>query len=199
MLTCRFFIRSMLPLAVLLITGAGVAHGQNAAKPPDVGGRAPDFSLEETGGKPLGLWALTARKPVVLVVLRGYPGYQCPLCNSQVAEFVTSAKELEAAGAEVVFVYPGPAGELKKHAEEFLGSQTLPSGFHLVLDPDYKTVALYGLRWDTTNETAYPATFVIDSQNTVRFRKVSQSHGDRTKPAELLKVLPQTREPGNGP
>ena len=177
--------------ALLTCISSSVALADSAAKPPDVGSRAPDFTLDATDGKQVGLWGLTAQKPVILVVLRGYPGYQCPLCNSQVADFVSSAKKIETAGAEVIFIYPGPATELKQRAQELIGSQTLPAGFHLVLDPDYKVTNSYGLRWDATNETVYPATFLIDSQNSVRYRKVSQSHGDRAKASDVLAVLPK--------
>ena len=186
----RLFALCMLG-ALLTCTCSSETLADSGTKPPDIGSRAPDFTLEATDGKQIGLWGLTAQKPVILVVLRGYPGYQCPLCNSQVADFVANAQKIEMVGAEVVFVYPGPATELKQRAKDLLGSQTLPTGFHLVLDPDYKVTALYGLRWDATNETVYPATFLVDSQNGVRYRKVSQSHGDRAKATDVLAVLPK--------
>ena len=50
---------------------------------------------------------MTPKRPVVLVVLRDFPGHQCPLCNRQVAEFTSHASEF--VGASVLMVYPGPA------------------------------------------------------------------------------------------
>lgn len=50
---------------------------------------------------------MTPKGPVVLVVLRGFPGYQCSFCNCQVEEFTSHASEF--AGASVLMVYPGPA------------------------------------------------------------------------------------------
>jgi len=57
------------------------------------------------------------------------------------------------------------------------------------VDPDLKVVNLYNLRWDAPNETAYPSTFVFDSGGVSRFVKISQSHGDRSSGAEVLKVV----------
>src|SRR5439155_9811161 len=127
--------------------------------------------------------------PVVLLVLRGWVGYQCPLCTRQVGDFVKHAKELERAGAQVVMVYPGKAENVKKHAEDFENGKGIPAEFKLLVDPDLHFVNAWGLRWDAKGETAYPSTFVIDKDGVVRFAKVSHSHGDRASAADVLKSL----------
>jgi peroxiredoxin len=93
-----------------------------------------------------------------------------------------------------VFVYPGPAPELQAHAHEFQAwkGRQWPADFTFALDPDYAMVQAYGLRWDKAGETAYPSTFVIDTTGVVRHVKVSRSHGDRTKAAEVLKQIAET-------
>ena len=126
---------------------------------------------------------------MVAIVLRGYPGYQCPVCNAQVGQFLAKAKRFAAAKANVILVYPGPADGLAKHAGQFIRGKTLPDNFYLVIDPDYEFTKAYGLRWDAKNETAYPATFVIDATQTVRFAKISQWHGDRASADEVLEAL----------
>ena len=83
--------------------------------------------------------------PVVLIVLRGYPGYQCPVCNAQVGQFLARARNFAAAKANVVLVYPGASAGIKEHAGEFIRGKTLPGNFHLVLDPDFKFTIAYGL------------------------------------------------------
>lgn len=60
------------------------------------------------GEKTAKLSELTKTGPVVLVVLRGYPGYQCPICTRQVADLRRNADEFAKLGAKVVLVYPGP-------------------------------------------------------------------------------------------
>jgi peroxiredoxin len=125
----------------------------------------------------------------VLVVLRGYPGYQCPLCSRQVADLRKHAEEFRELGASVLLVYPGSADELQKRAKEFLEGEKLPEPLRLVIDPDYEFTVRYGLRWNAPAETAYPSAFVLDEDRTVKYRKVSQTHGDRADTEELLEAV----------
>jgi peroxiredoxin len=175
--------------AAVALLGTAAGATQAADKPPAVGEVAKDFELSALGGDAVKLSKLTDAGPVVLVVLRGYPGYQCPLCTRQVGELIGQADAVKAAGGQVVLVYPGPADGLKSHAQEFVRGKDYPAHFHLVLDPDYSFTNSYGLRWDARNETAYPSTFVLDNSRKVRFAKVSKTHGDRAKAADVLKAL----------
>jgi len=160
-----------------------------ASSPPAVGDTAPNFTLNTLEDKPVELKQLTSKRPVVLVVLRGWPGYQCPLCTRQVNDFVSHAPELDTAGAQVLMVYPGPAADLKAHAQEFLQNKNWPGNFQFVIDPDYSFTKSYGLRWEAKNETAYPSTFILDKENKVRFAHVSRQHGDRVGSTAAIKAL----------
>lgn len=163
-------------------------HAQNAT--PQVGSKAPGFTLKTPEGAEVSLHGLLEQGPVVLIVLRGYPGYQCPYCQRQAHDFEAHAADFAAKGAQLLLVYPGPAGNLAQHAQEFLKhAQQLPSNFHLVIDPDYVFTNLYGLRWDAPAETAYPSTFLLSRDGTVTHRKISHEHGDRTTAAEVLTEL----------
>lgn len=167
------------------------ADEAKGADPPSVGEVAKDFKLSTLDDKKISLHELTKQGPVVLVVLRGYPGYQCPVCTKQVAGLRAEAKAFQAAGAKVLLVYPGAAEKLKERVKEFLKDDTLPAPLSLVLDPDYAFLKAYGIRWDAQQETSYPSTFVIDKDNKVLFSKVSKSHGGRAKPQEILAALPK--------
>jgi thioredoxin-dependent peroxiredoxin len=156
---------------------------------PKVGDQAKDFELTAIGGEKVKLSKVTEGGPVVLVVLRGYPGYQCPLCTKQFAEFHGKADEFKKAGAQVLFVYPGPADGLKDRAAEFVRGKDYPAHFRILLDSDYAFTNAYGLRWDAKNETAYPSTFVIDGKREVTFAKVSTTHGERAKAQDVLVKL----------
>lgn len=159
-----------------------------AAEAPKVGDAAPGFTLSTLDGKAVVLKDLTKEQPVVLVVLRGWPGYQCPICTRQVHDFVQRSGDF-AGKARVVMVYPGPADNLKAHAEEFLSDGQWPKEFLFVTDPDYVFTEAYGLRWDAKRETAYPSTFITDTKGTIRFAKVSKSHGGRSSAAEVIEAL----------
>jgi peroxiredoxin len=163
------------------------------AAPHSVGEKAPDFTLSTPEGKSVRLSEAMSKGPVVLVVLRGYPGYQCPFCNRQVQDFIQKSQGFADAGARVVLVYPGPPQDLEARANEFLADKKLPDNIELVLDPGYDFTNKYGLRWDAPHETAYPSTFLIDRQGIVFFSKVVREHGGRTTAAEILDVLPKRK------
>jgi thioredoxin-dependent peroxiredoxin len=176
-------------VSLFVFGSAAWAAEQSMQKPPAIGEKAPDFKLNNLDGKPVALSELTKSGPTVLVVLRGYPGYQCPLCTKQFGELLGKAKAFADGKATLLFVYPGPASDLDKHAQEFIGSKSMPENFRFVIDPNYEFTNLYHLRWDAPNETAYPSTFVIDPSGVVRFAKVSNSHGGRASAGEMLEAL----------
>ena len=181
----RLLLSLLLPF--LLVANSGPLN--TASTPPAVGDKAPDFTLSTLQGRRVRLSEVSAKALVVLVVLRGYPGYQCPLCNQQAHDFLKNAQGFADAKVRVVLVYPGPPDNLGTRATEFVSDKKLPENFDLLLDPGYEFTNLYGLRWDAPNETAYPSTFLIDQKGTVFFSKISKTHGGRTKAAELLEVL----------
>jgi thioredoxin-dependent peroxiredoxin len=160
------------------------------AETPAVGAKAPDFTLSTPIGKPVRMSREQRGHDLVLVVLRGFPGYQCPYCVKQVHDFVEHASDFAAKDARVLLVYPGPPADLDQHAKEFLEKQAdLPANIILVTDPDYTVTNLYSLRWDAPHETAYPSTFVLDKKGMIVFEKISHSHGDRLSAQDALDHL----------
>ena len=162
-----------------------------AEQPPKVGATAEEFRLKDIDGEEQELARLVERGPVVVVVLRGNPGYQCPICSKQVGEFLKRKDDFRRANATVLLVYPGPSADLTLKAKEFKKGKDYPEHFLLVTDPDYAFTNAYGLRWDAPGETAKPATFVVDAERNVRFAKISDSHGGRASAAEALKAIPK--------
>ena len=191
--------RTLVTLAVLVsgfLALPVLAGGFGAA--PKIGQKAPAFALTSPEGEPVTLAGELARGPVVLVLLRGWPGYQCPFCTRQFGDFLAHARDLAASGARVVWVYPGPSDQVAQRAKEFTANKTLPSNFRIATDPDYAFTVAYGLRWDAPNETAYPATFVVDRGGVVRFARISIGHDGRARAEEVLKALaalPGTTKP----
>ena len=172
-----------------LVLSSAELLSTSAVEPPKIGDIAPNFTLKTIDNKSVELRQLTEKGKVALVVLRGWPGYQCPLCEQQVHDLVGSAAEWKERNVQILFIYPGPADQLKDHAKEFLNNKEWPKDFLLVLDPNYKFTTDYGLRWDLKGETAYPSTFLIDSANKIRFEKISKEHGGRVGSRELLRQI----------
>jgi peroxiredoxin Q/BCP len=180
-------------LGVCLIGIFGVRNfAISADLPPKVGDKATDFELATVSGEKVQLSKVASQGTVVLIVLRGYPGYQCPLCNKQVKQYLEKADQFKTAGAQVLLVYPGASEKLSERAQEFIKDKTIPSNFQMLVDPDYRFTNAYHLRWDADGETAYPSTFVIGKDLSITYAKVSQEHGGRSKPDEVLKTLTAT-------
>ena len=182
-------VQSMKRLIVVLVTALLGAPVLAVTDPPKVGDKAPDFTLAQIDGRTLALSAELKAGPVVLIVGRGWVGYQCPFCTRQFGDFLKAASEIEAAGARVIWVYPGPAEDAQKRAEEFLAGKTFPPNFRFVLDPNYVFTLSYSLRWDAPGETAYPSTFVLDRGGIVRYALISKAHGGRATAADALGEL----------
>jgi peroxiredoxin len=180
---------TMMLSALALTRGALAEPTTQPAAPLAVGEKARAFSLNDLEGKTVTLADTATRGPFALVVLRGWPGYQCPICTKQFADLRAKADEFRKRGTPVLLVYPGPIDRLDEHAREFLRNEKLPEGFTFVTDPGYAFVNAYGLRWNAQGETAYPSTFVIDKEQTVRFAKVSKGHGDRASAKEILDAI----------
>ena len=83
-------------LAVFCALSMGVAA---FAETPAVGAKAPDFTLSTPTGKAVRMSAVQRGHDLVLVVLRGFPGYQCPYCVRQVHDFIDHASEFKAKNA----------------------------------------------------------------------------------------------------
>lgn len=175
-------------LAILCVVLSFAAFSQPSPKVRE-GDQAINFKLKLIDGNNVELNKLNSKSSVVLIVLRGFPEYQCPVCSRQVGQFIAEAEKMEALGAKVLFVYPGPSGILQEKANEFAEDFTFPEHFHFALDPDYSMINKYGLRWDAPKETAYPSAFVLNKKGEVVYSKISSTHGGRASVEEVLAVL----------
>jgi hypothetical protein len=92
----RLLIATVLVAALAAVLPLVAAGG--AGKAPKLGEKAPPFSLLDLDGQRVTFDGELTRGPVVLVLLRGWPGYQCPFCTRQFADFLGHASAFEAAG-----------------------------------------------------------------------------------------------------
>ncbi|MFY9855764.1 MAG: peroxiredoxin family protein [Terracidiphilus sp.] len=177
-------------LQLIAILALALTVSSAKAQTPAAGDKAPNFTLLTPTGSSISLASDTRKGTTVLVILRGFPGYQCPYCVRQVHDFAEHASDFAAKKVRVLFVYPGPPAALDDHAKEFLTKEAdLPANIQLVVDPDYRVTNLYGLRWDAPHETAYPSAFILDKHRTIKFEKISHTHGDRTTAEDVLKQI----------
>ena len=101
---------------------------------PDVGDKAPAFSLEDQAGKTVKLSDFKGKK----VVLYFYPKDDTPGCTREACAFRDEHSALQKAGAVVLGVSPDSEAS---HAR-FAGKYKLP--FPLLADPDHGVSEKYG-------------------------------------------------------
>lgn len=171
---------------------SATAQGPDAEKMPVKGEPAKDFRLPAIAGELSGevqLSKVNAEGPVVLVVLRGFPGSQCPACTAQVADLVKHADEFAKKNARVLLIYPGALSQLDQRADEFLHGTQINAPLTFLLDPGFKFTNAYGLRWDAPNETSYPSTIVVDKSGKISFVTISETHRGRVSAKDVLAAL----------
>ena len=155
-----------------------------------MGDRVIDFELPIVGSEGfISLRDEYKQGGVVVIVLRGFPGYQCPLCTQQIGSLANRAKTLAKETHRVILVYPGEEPSLEQRAKQFMGSRRIPQPLVIVRDEGMEMVGQWGLRWNSGKETAYPATYVIDRNGRIRWKKVSRSHAGRSSVQDILKEL----------
>ena len=104
---------------------------------PNVGDRAPDFTLPDAEGRPVRLAELLSKKAVVLYF---YPKDETPGCTAESCAFRDAYDDFTAAGAEVV----GVSRDDGASHGRFAAHHKLP--FVLLADPQGGVHELYGIR-----------------------------------------------------
>ncbi len=181
-----FDMKTIITTLLVLISFVAFSQGNEYTK---TGSKAQDFKLTTIDGNKIQLSELYKKQPVILVVLRGWPGYQCPICTRQVGSLVADKEKFKNSNATILMVYPGPSEDLQAHAKEFSEDFNFPENFYFTIDPDYSMINKYDLRWDEPRETAYPSTFVINKEGTIIYSKISTSHAGRATNEDILAVL----------
>jgi peroxiredoxin Q/BCP len=125
---------------------------------PNVGERAPDFTLPNADGQAVRLADLLARKVVVLYF---YPKDETAGCTAEACAFRDAYEDFTAAGAEVVGV---SRDDTASHTR-FAAHHKLP--FTLLSDADGTVHALYGVQ-SRLGFLRDRVTFVIDRSGIIR-------------------------------
>ncbi len=131
---------------------------------PQVGSKAPDFTLVGTGGKRVGLKDFIGRKNLVLYF---YPKDSTPGCTMEACGFRDAYRQYE----EHDTVILGVSRDTPESHEKFSSRYRLP--FLLLSDPNAEVATAYGIygkRSFLGREFfgIHRATFVIDATGTIR-------------------------------
>lgn len=122
-----------------------------------VGDRAPDFTLQGTGGRDYSLSEFLGH-PVVLVF---YPGDDTPVCTKQLSSYNDDLAQFSEMNAQVLGI---SAQDVSSH-DAFAGKHGF--GFPLLADTDKAVAGLYG----TLGPIGFPrrSVFIVDGDGIVRY------------------------------
>ena len=129
---------------------------------PDVGDKAPAFTLRDADGQSVSLSDF-AGKPVIVYF---YPAAMTPGCTTEACDFTAARPQLDGAGYTVIGISPDEPDKLAQFAKQESLDVVLLS------DPDRAVLTAYGAYGEKQNygktiEGVIRSTFVIDGDGTI--------------------------------
>lgn len=175
--------------------------------PLQVGDLAPNFKLRNAAGQWVELESTLQRGPVVLSF---YRGVWCPYCNKELKGLEKILPDVRALGATVLALSP----ETRAHLKQNLTKNHL--SFDLLTDEDNQVAKRFGVAFELDDKTVdkyerygidvakhngtgkhelpIPATYVIDTDRSIRFAFVDKNYTKRARPRDILKALESLNE-----
>lgn len=167
----------------------------------NLGDRISDFELVNAVGKKVKLSDVLQQGPVVL---SWYRGGWCPYCNIELRSLQQHLPAFKALGASLLALSPElPDKSLDTKEKNNLAFEVLTDynnnvarQFGIVFQLNEELIPVYNdfhkledYNGVDTNELPIPATFVIDTDFTVRYAFVDPDYRRRADPEEILSVL----------
>ena len=167
----------------------------------NVGDKAAAFTLKSQTGEDVSLSELLEGGPVILTWYRG--GW-CPYCNITLAFLQEKLPEFELAGAQLVALTPelpdSSMSTSEKHKLEFdvlsdVGNKVARKyGVVFKLTDAVAThyqegFNLHAFNGDESDELPLAATYVIDTDGTIRYAFLDADYRNRAEPSDIIEVL----------
>ncbi|CAM4221896.1 peroxiredoxin-like family protein [Zobellia nedashkovskayae] len=162
-----------------------------------VGDKAPDFTLPNALGKDI---TLSEMLKSGIVVIKFYRGGWCPICNLDLREVQSKLPEIKSLGASFLAISPqSPDSALTAKEKNNLD-------FEVLSDADQKVIKAYGLQFDPGEDyharrdltllngdgsktLPIPATFIINTNQTIEEAHVEANYTERMGVDEILRIL----------
>lgn len=122
------------------------------------------------------------KKPVLLVVLRGFSGQVCLYCAAQTTAISKNIQKFNDMGVEVAVVYPGPVEAVAPFIEAVRSLAKEPPPMPVALDVSLIAVRKLGIE----DNLAKPTSLIIDKNGVVRYAYVGKNIADRPAVKDLL-------------
>ena len=125
------------------------------------------------------------KKPVLLIVLRGFSGQVCLYCAAQTTAISKNIQKFNDLGVEVVVVYPGPVEAVAPFIEAVRSLVNEPLPMPVALDVSLIAVRKLGIE----DNLAKPTSLIVDKLGVVRYAYVGRTIADRPSAKDLLNEL----------
>jgi len=151
-----------------------------SAGAPQVGQRAPDFTLLDVNGASIALIDLLS-PPTKGVLVIFYMHQGCLSCNAELRGIQARLPDFTARGVRPVAVSADPPDVTKRLAQE------AGYGFTFLSDTTREMIRRYDVL-DDSGMMPRPAAFLIDTTRTVQWRAVTESMFVRPRPETILEA-----------
>lgn len=197
--------REKLPTEAVEVMSKATADLENSGVVDNslkVGDKAPDFELPDPTGTQVKLSELLKNGPVVI---NFYRGQWCPYCNLELRAFQQLLPEFQQSNAQVIAISPElPDNSLSVKEKHNLAFPVL-SDVGNAIARDYGLVfalaeslrSLYkgfGINIPASNgddsfELPVPATYIVDTDGTIRYAYANADYTLRAEPADVLTAV----------
>lgn len=164
----------------------GTTAATNRQREDLLGKPLPQTRFLGPDGRIFNIQDFQGHRRVVLVVLRGFPGYVCVGCSTYTVALSRALEEFQSRNAQILLVYPG---EPETVAAFLDGVRNVAADFELpfpvLLDVNRRFVQSVSIQGDL----AQPSTFIIDESGTVQYAFVGRSLDDRPPVPVVLGAL----------
>lgn len=175
---------------------------QSAPEGLFISSKAPDFKAKDQNGNEIRLKDLLKKGKVVLVF---YRGYWCPYCNKELSRLQDSLSLIQAKGATLLAVSPEKPEGISQTAEKTKAEYSIlhdeglkiMKAYDVAFEVPENTITRYknaGLDIEKNNGSngkylPVPAVYVIDQEQTVRYRFFDSDYKKRPSVQEILDNL----------
>ena len=182
-------------------TQALIDTGQ-ASKALNVGETCPDFALNNAQGNSVSLHEQLKNGPLVISF---YRGAWCPYCNLEIRALKEALAAFRQQGADLIAISPQLPDKSLSQTEELklefevlsdidnqLARQfglvfTLPESIRSIYD-DFG-IDIAGHNGNDTFELPIPATYIVDTDKTIRYAFVNADYTQRLEPSTIVEEL----------
>ena len=178
-------IRLLATLFVCLAMQTVITGAEADLPGPDIGSKAPEFTLSDSTGQKHALSELLKKGSVAIVFYRSADWL--PFCKRQLVELQSNIEKIQATGAQVI----GISYDSEEVLRRAVAQQKI--SFLLLSDSGSKTIDAYGVRnkeaGSRIDGVPHPVTIVVDSKGIVRAKLGHEGYRDRHPSEELIGVL----------